>query len=31
MGGTALRAGILAQWFERYATMVVNGMQFTKK
>ena len=37
MGGTALHAGILAQWFEilllllfkkRYATMVVNGILF---
>ena len=36
MGGTALHAGILAQWFEmlllllfqRYATMVINGILF---
>ena len=36
MGGTALHAGIVAQWFEmllllhlqRYATMVVNGILF---
>ena len=34
MGGTALHAGILAHWYEkmllfqRYTTMVVNGILF---